>query len=307
MEGLDTILVHVDFTERSLNALAVATGLCYQKQTRLHLLYVLSPDSVRTGAFNDQVPDLSNEHLVREGADMVQMLATVTTQEQHVNCSGSCRVGLIPTEVIAVARELQASLIVMGTQVGADAQPFRLNSEAYQVIKEAGCPVLTVPDHQKWTSFKRILFPVRPIPGALDKYEFARQLIRKNVAELVVLALSAPEEVISIRQLQEEIITLNTKLVQDGISSQTVFCQTDLMAETVLEKASELNADLLIITAGLVTTTANFFIGSFTQQIIHNAHVPVLSIRPYSEPAQRDATVFWQYGRDDPGLSAIGL
>ncbi|GAB4020728.1 universal stress protein [Spirosoma migulaei] len=307
MEALDSILVPIDFTECSLNALSVAITLSHRQQTQLHLLYVLNKDIARTDASDEQGTNLPSEHLIREGTDMIQMLATVTAQEQQINCTGSCRVGVIPAEIVAIASQVQASLIVMGTQSGADAEAFRLNSEAYQVIQEAVCPVLTVPGHQKWANFKRILFPVRPVPGALDKYEFARQLIQKNTAELTVLALSAPEEVISIRQLQEEIIVLNTKLAQDGVGSQTVFSQTDFMAETVLDKANELNADLLIITAGLVTTTANFFIGSFTQQIIHNAYLPVLSIRPDTDIAQRAGQVFWQYGRDDPGLSAIGL
>lgn len=307
MQALDTILVSVDFTGPSLNALAVAITLSHQQQTSLHLVYILSPDLVRAADSNEEVPGLWNELLVRQGADRIKMLATATTQEHQIHCSGSCRLGTIPTELIATASEVQAGLLIMGTQAGADAQAFRLNSEAYQVIKEAACPVLTVPGRQKWTTFDHILFPVRPIPGALDKYEFARQLIRKNTAELTVLALSAPEEVISFRQLEEEILLLNTKLAQDGVKSQTVFCQTDLIAATVLTKADELNSDLLIITAGLVTTTDNMFVGSFTQQIIHNACIPVLSIRPDNPIEQKPPQVFWQYGRNDPGLSANGL
>ena len=97
-----------------------------------------------------------------------------------------------------------------------------------------------------------------------------------------MLALCAPDEVISIHQLQDEITALSGKLAQDEVKSRTLFCPTDSIAETVLEKADELNADLLIITASLSTTTENFFMGPFTQQIIYNACVPVLSIRPES-------------------------
>ena len=186
----------------------------------------------------------------------------------------------------------------MATQVGADIQAFRLSADAYQVIEAASCPVLTVPAHRKWGGFERILFPVRPIPGASWRNtSLPEKLLQKNKAELTVLALSSPDEVISIRQLEEEIVVLNLKLAQDNISSQTLFCSTDSIVETVLKKADELSSDLLIITAALTTTTDNLFIGPFTQQIIHNARVPVLAIRPEAGFQLKPASVSWLYGR----------
>ncbi|GAB3550062.1 hypothetical protein GCM10027577_28590 [Spirosoma fluminis] len=217
---------------------------------------------------------------------MIQMLAQVTAQEQGILCSGSYQTGLVHEEVSRTACGLNAELIVMGTRVGSGFQAYRTNNDAYQVIKSAPCPVLTVPDNYQMAMFHRILFPVRPIPNAIDKYEFARKIIRRDSIELTVLALTVPDEVVSIDQLEDSLIDLDKRLAQDGIKSQILFCPTDTMAETVLKKADELQSDLLVITARLATTSDNFFIGPFTQQIIHNAHIPVLAIRPesYVEP-----------------------
>lgn len=282
----ERVLVFIDFTETSLNALAVAVSYCRQQQTGIHLLYVLTPDVVDFGPSSELSSALSDNHLVREGASMIQMLAQVTAQEQQISCSGSCRAGLVPEELINTARSLNAELIVMGTHTGSDFRAFRTNDEAYQVIKIALCPVLTVPDNHNLTTFTRILFPVRPIPDAVDKYDFARKIIRSNDAELTILALVIPDEVVSMAQLQDELSKLGEKLAEDGVRSQTLYCPTDSMAESVLEKAGELHSNLLIITARLATTSDNFFIGPFTQQIIHNARIPVLAIRPkiHSEP-----------------------
>ena len=304
---LDTILVPVDFSEPSLNALAVAIRLGQQQQTSLHLVYVLDPDSSGSAAANGSLPDLSNGHLLEEGLPKVQKLAAQIAGEQRISCVGSCRAGKIPDEVAALAHEINPGLIVVGTHSGSDRQAFRTNTDAYHIVKTALCPVMTVPDHRQWPAFERILFPVRPIPGALDKYEFARTLIRKNEAELTVLALSAPDEVISIQQLQDEITALNLKLAQDAVRSQTLFFETDSIAETILEKADELNADLLIITASLSTSSANLFIGPFAQQIIYNARLPVLSIRPESGLNAKVTRISWRYDQTDQGLTAIGF
>ena len=304
----ETIVVPIDFTEPSLNALATAVSLSQQQKTGIRLVYVLDSDAIKAITSNGHLSDLSPEQLMQEGNSSIQSLANQTAQDHHIQCSGSVCMGNYPDEVVATATSIHAELIVLGcTHSGSDIQAFRINSEVYQVAKTALCPVLTVPDHQKWANFERILFPVRPIPGALHKYEFARKIIRREEAELTVLALFAPDEIISLQELQDEITGFNVILAQDGVRSQSLFCPTDSIAETVLEKTIELKADLLVITASLGINADNFFTGPFTQQIIHNARVPVLSIRPESGMEQMPRRISWLYGQTDQGLAALGL
>lgn len=155
--------------------------------------------------------------------------------------------------------------------------------------------------------FERILFPVRPVPGALAKYEFARPLIRQPNTSLTVLALTAPDEIISQEQVRETLAELTLKLTKDDSKNHIVFCTTDSMAETVLIQAADLQADLVIITAQLATPSDNFFIGPFTQQIIHTAQLPVLSIRPESGVDPNAARVIWQDDRTNSGHDFIDL
>lgn len=301
----ETVLLAFDFTEPALNALAVAIQYCRQQQTGLHLLHVLPSDVIDVTSSAQSGQELSTNHLVREADSMLQTLALLTSQEQQITCSGSCRTGLIYEVLIREAYSRNTELIIMGTHTGSDLQAFRTNNEAYQVIKTAPCPVLTVPDIHQHTTFNRILFPVRPIPDAVDKYDFARKIIRQNDAELTVLALTVPNEVVSMDQLQDELSRLGEKLAQDGVNSRTLFCPTDAMAETVLEKTKDLQSDLLIITARLATTSDNFFIGPFTQQIIHNARIPVLAIRPEAHTERAVGQLSWPNTQTDSESTAI--
>ncbi|CCH55948.1 putative protein MJ0531 [Fibrisoma limi BUZ 3] len=283
------ILVPVDFSDPSHNALATAIAMGRRQQASLHLLNVLDPTET-----NSQSPLETLDEQVRTQTEAIRELARQTTLDHQIQCAGECRVGSVSTEIVAAAGLAKADLIVMGTHGSSGIRAFYIGSEAYRVIKTAPCPVLTVPAHQSWTTFEQILFPVRPVPGALEKYNFARRIIQQNNAELTVLALHPPDEIISIDQLQQQIAALDEQFARDNVRSRTLFCPTDLVAETVLQKADELQADLLIITATLDTTQQDFFIGPFTQQIVHNAHVPVLSIRPQSY-MQHPERVKWQY------------
>ena len=283
------ILVPVDFSDPSHNALATAVALSRRQKASLHLLNVLDPTETNNHSSLETL-----DEQVRTQTEAIRELARQTTLEHQIQCAGECRVGSVSTEIVAAAGLAKADLIVMGTHGSSGIRAFYIGSEAYRVIKTAPCPVLTVPAHQSWTTFEQILFPVRPVPGALEKYNFARRIIQQNNAELIVLALHPPEEVISIDQLQQQVAALDEQFARDNVRSRTLFCPTDLVAETVLQKAEELHADLLIITATLDTTQQDFFIGPFTQQIVHNAHVPVLSIRPQSY-TQHPERVKWQY------------
>lgn len=299
VQPLGTILVPVDFTEPSLNALAVAVRLSQQQQTEIHLIYVFSSATATLATAHGQAPHLSPEQATQEATDRIQLLASVTAQEHQVRCSASYCQGKIPDEVVREASRINADLIVIGTRNGADPETFRLGADAYQIIKTVSCPVLTVPVHQKWITFEQILFPVRPVPGTLDKYAFTRKIIQHDQSTVTILALCAPDEVISMHQLADEVAVLTDKLTEDNIRNQALFCQTDSMAETVLEKAGELNADLLVITASLNVTTENYFMGPFTQQIVYNSRVAVLSIRPESALNEQTTRISWQYGQNE--------
>ena len=169
----------------------------------------------------------------------------------------------------------------MGTRPGNDLIALQGATHAFQLVQTAPCPVLVIPARREELVFERILFPVRPIPGAPDKYEVVRQLLLESGgAELIVLALFSPNEVISRYQLEEDISLLEGKLTRDGVKTCIDYCPTDLMAESVLEKAFEHKADLLVITAGPGDGSDVFFTDSFTRQLLRYAPCPVLAIRP---------------------------
>jgi nucleotide-binding universal stress UspA family protein len=294
MASLGSILVPIDFSVYSLNALTTAVAMSERHGAELHLLHVIDLSTYHLEETNNELSLLSTEEILHAETAKIKELAHNLAKQHSIRCSGGCRVGSIETEIVAEANKTGDDLIVLGTHGTSDSQSLYTGTEAYRVIKTAACPVLTVPDRSEWTTFNRILFPVRPVPGALEKYDFARLLTQQSHAELIVLALYAPDEVISLGQLQDEIAILHKQLAEDGIQSRTLFCPTDLIAETILQKAEELASDLLIITATLDTTLQDFFVGPFSQQIVHNARIPVLSIRPQSTSAGQ--RIAWHYG-----------
>ena len=137
------ILVPIDFSEHSQQALDTAIALSRSFDAELHLLhcYAIGP-----GAFNlygVAVPE-SFEHEFRAAA--AKRLAEWGDKAR----AGGCRVQehlsarLPAEEVAAIAGDVGADLIVIGTRGLGGIKHVLLGSVAERTIRLAPCPVLTV-------------------------------------------------------------------------------------------------------------------------------------------------------------------
>ena len=278
--SLRHLLVPVDYSETSLNALKLAVSMSERHEAVIRLVHVINPKQYIFSWGENVLVDQSRAVVVENEQQKLQTLADAITADSGVRCSVECRTGVVSETITETAREFDADVIVMGTHGTSGIRAYFMGSEAYRVVKTATCPVLTVPNAQVWTQFRTILFPIRPVPNALDKYDMARKIIRKNDAHLTALGLLDDDDSQKMTVINQSIASLSGLLIQDDIDGDALLLKTDAVAQAVLQKADEIRADLIIITADLDTTIEHFFVGPFAQQIVNRARVPVLSIRP---------------------------
>jgi len=274
------IIVPVDYSETSRNALALALEMSRRHEASLHLLYVVEPYQCISISENGLIIDFSKESIKAAELKRLQKLANEVTDNQVV-CVVECRVSNdVSTAIVEAALEHESDLIVMGTQVTSGIVSHFVGSVAYDVVKTAPCPVLTVPNYHARTGFKKILFPVRPVATALEKYDFAKEMIVHNNAELTVLGLYNDDAPQLSDALTEMLSSLEVQLKYDRIRAGIELADTEEGAELVLFKSRQLEVDLIIITADESETSGSFFESPYTEQIINQSKVPVLSIRP---------------------------
>ena len=69
-------------------------------------------------------------------------------------------------------------------------------------------------------------------------------------------------------------------LLDDQVKSELSFKVGDDYAKQILEKTEKKDVDLIVVTGAIDSNDTDFFIGPFSQQIINQAKVPVLCIKP---------------------------
>jgi len=140
----EKILCPVDFSEVSNGALRLAAALAQTCGASLTLIHVVEPivapaDFTFGPLTTGEVEDKLTERSMKAASELA---ATLDMPKERV----SCRVerGRASGEIVRVAHELKADVIVMGTHGYTGMAHVLLGSTAERVIRKAPCPVLTI-------------------------------------------------------------------------------------------------------------------------------------------------------------------
>ena len=274
---IQSILIPTDFSELSESALKVGIAIAKRQNAEVTLLHVvdLLPNLLPTEVLLSD----SQEVLFRMEEKLKELSAKIQ-KETGVKAAVKALQGTPSDSICKLANKENMSLIVMGTHGVSGLREFFIGSEAFRVVKNATCPVLTIPGNWGKTDFGKVLFPVRLNPGTLDTYFYARPIIERNNSELYVLGLYEREKDIDNKEISISIDKLKDQLNNDNVLFRTGITQSKDFPAKILNLAKEYEADLIILTANLDNNFKAFFVGPFVQQVVNHSRLPVLSIKP---------------------------
>jgi nucleotide-binding universal stress UspA family protein len=140
------ILVPTDFSDCAKKALQYAIPLAKEHQAALTLLYVVPPSSYVGGEFGAY--DYGFEDQMRKSAE--KELAKLARDEvcDEVVANTLIRAGAPAHEILEVANQWPADLIVISTHGRTGLTHVFLGSVAEQVVQRAPCPVLVVRERE---------------------------------------------------------------------------------------------------------------------------------------------------------------
>ena len=286
------ILVPTDFSAPADAALSYARLLARTFDASLHLLHVTDPPSTAPGATadrRDRVPatlrELRDRLTAEDRSPDVAVLA--------IEAPDTAR------EIVQTARSMDASLIVMGTHGRRGFKRLLLGSVTEAVLREAPCPVLTVPPYASAgvadaATFKRILCPIDFSPSALQALGFALDLARQadgRVTLFHVIEWLAEEEPRAsthfnvpeyrrymVQDAQERLRNLVAEESRTWveIDDEVVFGRAH---REILRAAETKPANLIVMGAQGRGGIGLALFGSTTQQIVRGSTCPVLTVR----------------------------
>ena len=274
------ILVPIDFSPIAKNALQTAIAVCKRQLATLTLIHVIENSYVLYPPEAGGVAAAILPELVKNANDSLSAMAKELRVQHDLVVNHIVQSGNPADEICRWAFHKEIDLIVMGTHGASGLREFFLGSNAYRVVKNSPCPVMTIPGSNQWLDFRKILFPIRMVPHALEKYDNVRPIIRRNGSSLLIAGIVKKNDPTGFIEMKALVDTVRSKIADDEVicGSEVHYC--DQVARQVLDISNKEKPDLIVITATLDTSFRDFFLGPYTQDIVNHAQFPVLSIRP---------------------------
>lgn len=295
------LLCPIDFSVVSTHALEQAAAIARGSGAQIVALAVLP-------SLAPEVADIAADSagaVTGGNDDLRRWRALAETQCRAITAAGvDVSVEVVEAHpvdaILARARTLGADLIVMGTHGAGGFRHFVLGSVTEKVLRQASCPVLTVPPRAVETAasdFRQVLTPVDFSPSSLKAVELAADLARQSRGHLTLLHVvewpwhdepdSVPEGVPPAqaqvlrdyrRYLEHGAIERLRTLVPDHVDVSTAVRFGKPWAET-LAAAAAARADLIVLGVhGRGPIDLGFF-GSTTNHVVRAATCPVLTVR----------------------------
>lgn len=274
--SIRNILVPVDLSEPSLNALNTAVAIAKKNKAGIHLLYVHET----LAEFLDGNTEGYNS--LQVNTDVLLALAGTIKHEHDILPTVTETEGHVLETIIKTSISISCDLIVMGKHGASGLRDGFIGTNAYNVIKYSTCPVLAVPPERKFTSFRKAVFPIRALPGALRGYDMAAHLLASDcVIDVLGLSNSIIERTGVLDKIANE---MREWQETKKFRITTAWAQGSQAAYDILQYAQQNNAELVVLTPVLDGVSKNNFIGPHAQKVIHHSRLPVLNIKKIRVP-----------------------
>jgi nucleotide-binding universal stress UspA family protein len=304
MIEIKRILCPIDFSEHSRRALDHAAAVARWFDSEITLLHAYSDVPVAAYAPGAPMPPPA----LMLPADQEQVLAAMRRFAETEIGAGiplrfELRAGVTSLEILAVADEIRADLLVIATHGRSGFQRLILGSVTEKVLRQATCPVLSVPGAAPDAVpappvlFKRILCATDFSESATRALNYALTLAKETDAHLTVLNVAeVPTDLAAggahagegsaLNAYVDELYKERREHLSRAVPEDArTYCTVETLLTAgkpyreILRVAAERHAELIVMGVHGRSPADLLFFGSTTNHIVREAACPVLTLR----------------------------
>jgi len=272
------ILVPVDFSEDSINSLEMAIIYANEMDFNIRLIHV-----IKDAVFYQRNLGLSNLVEIKNEKVVNNLKCLVDKFGPKIKNSIDYRIrsGKVYNEIANQAKYGEAELIFIGTHGTSGFEELWLGNNAYKVVNNSPCPVVSIRNSYKRHRISNIVLPIDDTPETRQKVPYTAHIAKKFNAQIHILQVTETKKEESLNRINEYanqtaafLENNNIDFIHEKISGTNI---TDITIEYALRK----DADLIAIMTEQSESTKNIWLGPYAQQMVNHSPIPVLSIQPF--------------------------
>ncbi len=269
------IIVAVDFSDCSINAFEHALSLARRSDSDLKMVWVNKAYQERSVALKD--PEAA---IVEAKQTFEEMIRQYQPQLPSGTVSYVIRDGKVYREIVRLAEEEKAFLIVVGTHGSSGFEEFWIGSNAQKIVSAAKCPVITIRGGVNIKrDLTRIILPLDSTPETRQKVATTALLAKYFNAEIIVLPLYSTQ-VESVRLTMKKYSEQVAKYLKENEVRYRVepLEVEGNITDATIDYALKVDANLISIMTEQEQKTKNLWLGPYAQQMVNHSPIPVMSI-----------------------------
>ncbi len=278
---MNNIVVAVDFSQSSLNAFLHALSIAKICKTDLDLVWV------RKSAEEKDKFDAESDPTKEVKLHFDELISKYQPELPGNKITCKIRTGKVYKEITDEAKESKAMLVVAGTHGASVFVEFWIGSNANRIVSLSPCPVITIREGIDINRpLARIVCPIDSTSETRQKAQFISFLAKKHNAEIHILSLYTTK----VKAVRRTVDTYSEQVAEyykeDGVKFLITNREADNIADTIIDYAKSVDANLIAIMKQQESNTSNLWMGPYAQQTINRSPIPVLCIKPKNTLAQ---------------------
>ncbi len=259
----NTILVPVDFSQISLNALDHAVVMAKKYDNEITLIHIEDDTAKPEVRLNE--------------------IANKIEAEEGVRVNTLFKSGKVSTVISEVAEAGNYDSIVMGSSGSSGLQLF-MGSNASKVIRSVKIPVIVIKEPKDFHGYNNIVMPVDLTVESKQKVAWAKHLATKYNSTVHVIYEEEQDEYFQ-KNIKANINQVADILGEAGIKYELVKMDDKTypgqLYQDTIQYAEKINADMILVMTKLEGNLMDFVIGSHAQLIVNKSKdVAVMVVQP---------------------------
>lgn len=293
---LKNILVPTDFSSVSVKALAYGVALARQFNANLSLLHVIVPMPPYTGA--ETIPIVVDDTQLTAEAEQRLTELAARHVPSDVAVTALVRQGSTEREIADFAKANDVDLVIASTHNHKGLNRALFGGVTEHIVHKAPCPILIVREHEHefladgahGIRIRRILAPVDFSDCSKKALRYAMAFAGQFNAEIFCLHVRKPErpKIIFETEAYEKSQALETEqkfaaLMRevDGVVPLQSKIVSGIPEKEIVACADQRDVDLIVLGEHCRTGVfGRFMMGSTTDEVVKQAHCPILVVRP---------------------------
>ena len=305
------VLVPVDFSVASLEAIEFALPLAKRFGADLHMVHVFEPDYPLSSmaALPLVVPELEVGRRVRRHLKDVARKYSIELRRENTHALK----GRPFEEICRLARDRDIDLIVTSTRGNTGLRHLALGSTAERVVRYSPCPVLVLrPSDKKKKlgrngkmskarlTFDKILVPIDFSECSMGELAYARRIAKQFGSKLVLMHSVALQYYITSDEYARYDLPLLTQQAEktarnhmrdliektdwEGVKVESSI-QIGHAGQQVCARADAEHTDMIVTSTHGTTGFKHILLGSTAEYVVRHASCPVLVVPSHERPA----------------------